>query len=287
MARTSNITFGQVAAIADAMKAAGNRPTARAVRERIGSGSMGTIHKLLQQWAGKASADGDEDDAPELPSSIATTLMDFVSTQVAEACEPLNDELKAAQEENEALANENERLEAVIDRLQNERDHAEQRLAAANAQLAMTKDALAGSDSERDDLRCRNTELLRDLDRAQRQTEMLANLQPDLVKAQIALSESEAKRTEAEKAAAVFSAQLEAQTTRVNDLAERLKDTESRAANSRVELVNTAAALAKCSAELASAGRELAELKAKPVAAKTASKKTAATKKPANQELAV
>lgn len=35
MARTSNITFGQVAQIADAMKAAGNRPTARAVRERI------------------------------------------------------------------------------------------------------------------------------------------------------------------------------------------------------------------------------------------------------------
>ena len=33
MARTTNITFGQVAAIADAMKAAGTRPTARAVRD--------------------------------------------------------------------------------------------------------------------------------------------------------------------------------------------------------------------------------------------------------------
>lgn len=115
MGRTTNITFGQVAAIADAMKAAGTRPTARAVRERIGTGSMGTIHKLLQQWAGKVAEADEEDDSPELPSSIASTLMDFVSTQVAEACEPLNEELQAAKDAANQIAEDNERMHLAFD----------------------------------------------------------------------------------------------------------------------------------------------------------------------------
>lgn len=110
MARTSNITFGQVAQIADAMKAAGNRPTARAVRERIGSGSMGTIHKLLQQWQGKGSEADEETEAAELPNHIQSALMDFIGTEIATACEPLNEELQVAKSDLEEIALDNERL---------------------------------------------------------------------------------------------------------------------------------------------------------------------------------
>ena len=50
MGRDATITPDQVYAIADAIKAEGGKPTLRAVRERLGSGSMGTITKLLQGW---------------------------------------------------------------------------------------------------------------------------------------------------------------------------------------------------------------------------------------------
>lgn len=118
MARTSNITFGQVAQIADAMKAAGTRPTARAVRERIGSGSMGTIHNLLKQWQGKGPSEDDED-KPDLPQHVTEAIMDFVQTMTAERIEDMADQLRDAQEAADDLARENERYSEEIENAEN------------------------------------------------------------------------------------------------------------------------------------------------------------------------
>lgn len=119
MARTSEISFAQVAQIADTMQAAGHRPTARAIRERIGSGSMGTIHRLLTQWNGKTAR---ETDTPTLPDSIGAALMDFVQTEIATACEPIREALEAAREEAAHLAENNETLARDIADLVDERD---------------------------------------------------------------------------------------------------------------------------------------------------------------------
>lgn len=108
MARTSNITFGQVAQIADAMKAAGTRPTARAVRERIGSGSMGTIHNLLKQWQGKGPSE-DNEEKPDLPQHVTDAIMDFVSTMTGERIEDMTEQLRDAQDAADDLARENDR----------------------------------------------------------------------------------------------------------------------------------------------------------------------------------
>lgn len=140
MARTTNITFAQVAQIADTMKAAGHRPTARAVRERIGSGSMGTIHNLLQQWQGKTS---EQPVAAVLPDSVATALMEFVQTQIAEACEPLANELEAATEAADALAESNERLCIEIDELKSANAEAREVNAAAWAKHAMSEKVIS------------------------------------------------------------------------------------------------------------------------------------------------
>lgn len=118
MARTSNITFGQVAQIADAMKAAGTRPTARAVRERIGSGSMGTIHNLLKQWQGKGPSEDDED-KPDLPQHVTEAIMDFVQTMTAERIEDMADQLRDAQEAADDLARENERYSEDLENTEN------------------------------------------------------------------------------------------------------------------------------------------------------------------------
>ena len=48
MGREATITYEQIAAVADAMKVEGLKPTSRAVRERAGgTGSMGTITPRL------------------------------------------------------------------------------------------------------------------------------------------------------------------------------------------------------------------------------------------------
>jgi chromosome segregation ATPase len=286
MARTSNITFGQVAAIADAMKAAGNRPTARAVRERIGSGSMGTIHNLLKQWSGKEQAD-EEGDAAELPSHIQSALMDFIGTEIATACEPLNEELQAAKEAADAIAEDNERLNSAWEMQDLDLSRCREERAAAMAQLNLTRDELMKARMIRDDLQSQVMQLQRDLDRANRQTEMLANMQPDLVQAQNALASSEADRIKSEKDAAVLLAQLVAETKHSADLAERLNAAEKRNASQEAELKTAQATAQRATAELGSVARELADAKAQTVKSVKSSPKKAAPKKPTNQELAV
>lgn len=278
MARTSNITFGQVAAIADAMKAAGNRPTARAVRERIGSGSMGTIHRLLQQWQGKASEQDEETEAAELPQHIQSALMDFIGTEIATACEPINEDLQAAKEAAEELAAENVRLEAVIDRLQTERDNAERNqatskalydktnneLKAANAQLQIWADVIKNQEIE--------------LDRASRQLEMLASYAPELAQAKIALGEMHEKAATAEKEAAVLGAQLTAKTEKADELDARLKSAESRANAATEEAKQANNHYQAMAARLEATAREIESLR-KPKPAKAPAAPKASTRK--------
>jgi chromosome segregation ATPase len=272
MARTSNITFAQVAQIADTMKAAGTRPTARAVRERIGSGSMGTIHKLLQQYAGKVAATDEEEDSPELPSSIASALMDFVSTQVAEACEPLNEELQAAKEAAEQIAEENERLERVIDRLTNERDEAQRNQSVSASLHRREQIEHEEAKAELAKLRQQISELKLDLDRSQRQTEMLASYAPELDKAKKKLEESERFRINAEKAVAVMQAQLTAEMDKTEELKHRAGNAEAKAGSREAELKQANIQYQACAARLEAAAREIESLR-KPKAAAAAKPK--------------
>lgn len=275
MARTSNITFGQVAAIADAMKAAGTRPTARAVRERIGSGSMGTIHKLLQQWQGKGNETDEDSEPAELPAHIQNALMDFIGTEIATACEPLNMELEAAKEAAEDIALDNERLHSAFDMLMIDLDRTREERAAAMAQLNLTRDTLAASDTERDELRSRITELLRDLDRSQRQTEMMASYATDLDKARTALTQSERFRINAEKAVAVISAQLTAEIDKTCELKERTGNAIATAAAREAELKQANIQYQTCAARLESAAREIESLRKPKATPKVATPKPA------------
>lgn len=94
---------------------------------------------------------------------------------------------------------------------------------------AVVNAVLADHESEVFKLRAQVSELLLELDRSKRQTEMLASLQPDLVEAQNRLAEARNGREVAQRDAAVLGAQLAAKTEQANDLAERLKTCESRA----------------------------------------------------------
>lgn len=275
MARTSNITFGQVAAIADAMKAAGTRPTARAVRERIGSGSMGTIHKLLTQWNGKGSESDEDSEAAELPSHIQNALMDFIGTEIATACEPLNEELQAAKEAAEDLAESNERINAAYDEQGRDLMHCQQERAAAMAQLALTREALKEAQQKWNALEESNNEYRLELDRSQRQVEMLASYAPELAQAKAALSEMTEKATAAEKSAAVLTAQLTAETAKSEELRARLDQGEKTHKSLQNEFIQENIRYRACAARLEAAAREIESLRKPKAAPKVATPKPA------------
>ena len=108
MGRESTITFEQIAAIADAMKIQGVKPTSRAMRERLGNtGSMGTINKLLGRW--KAGQERQMSAALVLPPSLQRVLLEFIDNELTAARTTLEAELAEQQQEAADLATENER----------------------------------------------------------------------------------------------------------------------------------------------------------------------------------
>ena len=108
MGRDSTITFEQVAAVADAMKIEGIKPTSRAVRERLGNtGSMGTINKMLGRW--KAGQERQVSAALVLPPALQRVLLEFMDHELTSARTALEAELADQQQEAADLATENER----------------------------------------------------------------------------------------------------------------------------------------------------------------------------------
>lgn len=275
MARTSNISFGQVAAIADAMKAAGTRPTARSIRERIGSGSMGTIHKFLSQWAGKTVEESE--DVPELPESIASALMDFIGTEIATACEPIAEDARQHRAACDELAAENERLEAVIDLLQRDRDSAQHGEANAKGQAVTLKNELIAGKAIQEDLQSQVNQLQRDYDRAMRQVEMLANAMPELSECKARLATCDDQRREAEKTAAVLQAKLDAATERDTDNKQRIDDLARNNAGLTAQASTANQHYQACAARLEAAACEIDALKKKPQAAPIKKAKPTAT----------
>jgi len=108
MAREATITFEQVAAAADSIKAQGGKASARAVREVLGSGSMATVLKLLQQWqSGQVRQSASIDDT--LDPSVVRAISNQIATRVQEATADTTARLADLQAEADLIIVENER----------------------------------------------------------------------------------------------------------------------------------------------------------------------------------
>jgi chromosome segregation ATPase len=108
MAREATITFEQVAAAADSIKAQGGKASARAVREVLGSGSMATVLKLLQQWqSGQVRQSASIDDT--LDPSVVRAISNQIATRVQEATADTTARLADLQAEADLIIAENER----------------------------------------------------------------------------------------------------------------------------------------------------------------------------------
>lgn len=113
MPREATITYDQVVRYAEAIKVEGGKPTPRQIRDRHGSGSFGTIHKLFQQWESTQALAIEA--ALSLPPSLQRAILEFVRHELSVGRADLEDRLCQASVSAEDLATENERQTALID----------------------------------------------------------------------------------------------------------------------------------------------------------------------------
>lgn len=220
MARETTITQDAVNAAAEQIRASGAKPTARAVRDVLGSGSMATVLRYLQAWQAKQ---GPVEEAPVvLPVALQRSLLAFIEQEVATAKAPLEADLVLAGQANRDLINESERQAATIEELEQaatalrgEVTEADGRVAQLSSDLESILQAIQ---SERQAAEAVRTALAR----AEVQVESLARREEEIERLRAALDVERNARVTAEQSAAVLSAKLEKTEAQVNDLQGRL-----------------------------------------------------------------
>lgn len=134
------ITYDQVAAAADALLAETGNATLKSVRDRLGTGGMGTVHKHLAVW----NANRPKEPAPmvELPSDLSRGFSAWVTQAATAARADSEERLVQSQAEAFELSRASEQLEAERDELQEqiaelttERDKAQATAAAHAAEI--------------------------------------------------------------------------------------------------------------------------------------------------------
>ncbi len=135
MAREPTITFEQVAAAADALKGQGVRPTARAIRDTLGTGSMATILKFLQQWQGTQVRQSQTID-DTIDPSIARAISNQIAAKVQEATADATVRLADLQGEADTLIAENERQAADLETANADRAALVEKLATLSGTVA-------------------------------------------------------------------------------------------------------------------------------------------------------
>lgn len=234
MGREATITAEQVHSIADAIKAAGGTPTLRSVRERLGTGSMGTISKWLQNW--KAGQERPSVGALTLPPALQRVVLDYMATELAATRAPLESELAEQQQAAHDLATENERLMETIEdqAIRWEQMASEKASVAGKAEQLATDLASMKDEASRERQSAENART--ELAKSQLRLEAMPRLEADLATTRVALDSERQARIDAEQKAAVLVAQK-------TDLEGRLMDT-------RTEAGRTAEQLAKAQARI-------------------------------------
>ncbi len=137
-------------AAADAVLAAGDKPTIERVRQQLGRGSPNTVGPMLDQWfsslASRLTPQSDTDLPPEVKRAANLLWRRAVQSSEAMTQAHWQSEALKLEEQKKQLASEREALAA--DRL-----HWEQRLATVSDALEWTKAQLSASLADQDRLR--------------------------------------------------------------------------------------------------------------------------------------
>lgn len=282
MARESSITQEQVNAAADAIRASGAKPTARAIRDQLGTGSMATVLKFLQVWQSGQVRPAAQD--VTLPPALTRALVDFIGQEVATARAGLEADLAAAQQSQADLIAESERQAATIesqaealDLAHGEKAELQGKLGQMESDLATARDEAA---RERQAAEAARTELAK----AQLRLEALPRIEAEADRLRQELDAERRARAEAEQKAAVLASKVEYETglrnKAENDLVDHVRmaeDAAKRALASAEALGNERVAVQAATARLEAAAREVADaVKARDAARDEAKKATEA-----------
>lgn len=215
MGREASISENQVHAVADAIRAEGGSPTLRAVRERLGAGSMGTVSRHLQQW--KAGQERQTATELALPPALQRAVLDFMAIELAAARAPLESELADQQQTSADLAADNERQVATIKRQAADLEMMAADKAAAEGKAGQLAADLAGAKEEAVRERQAAEQARTELAKAMLRLEAMPRMEADLNAIRAELAQERKARIDAEQQAAVLAAQKA-------DLDDRLAD---------------------------------------------------------------
>jgi chromosome segregation ATPase len=225
MGRESVITQEEVNAVADQLRATGAKPTARAVREALGGGSMATVLKHLQVWQSRQVRPPETQAV--LPQGLQRALVDFIAQEVASAKVTLESDLVAAQQANQDLIAESERQAAALDREQTAVESLQAEKAELSGRLVqLTKDledARADADAQREAAEHARTEKAK----CELRLEGVPRLETEIERLKAAFELERNAKVVAEQAAAVALARLEKTEAQAADLAARLAKAEA------------------------------------------------------------
>lgn len=270
MAR-EGITKEQVAAACNTLVAQGKKPTIRSVREQLGdTGSPNTIHRFLTAWqdAQPVTAATSPALSVGVVNAIASEMAGVVGQVRAELEARLQDELTAAAElakAGEALEAERDGLLEQVATLTTERDTHAGRAAQLEADVVETNRAIEQVraelgqriEQEQQATEAARVELAKALLRVDANASAVAEQRAEIERLRTELARETAARVQAEQAAAVAGAKLEAMEHRAHQAEARAESIERQAQQAaEAARADLAQAQAAASRELAAAHAE-------------------------------
>lgn len=268
----AGIKFEEVAAVADAIAARGDRPTLRGVRAEIGSGSMGTIQKHLAAWQSQRRQIVTS--SATLPTEIQRVIIAEIEREIDAARATLEAELVATVDARDALADDNEQQAEQIEQqtaLINELEINNQKQAVRISQLESDLEKMRQTaDHERNIAE----QARQALAKAELRLEALPRVEAENERLRDALELAKTRSTSAEQLAAVTTEKLASAEVRLMDsqarekqiietLAEAKKEAENKAQELEKEYKAAIAKIAASEQRANEAGLKAAELRGK------------------------
>jgi colicin import membrane protein len=264
MGRKAAITYEQVKAVVDALRAEGAKPTIDQVWEAFDkAGSKGTIHKLVKQYLGELDA---TQKAPEslrlLPPDIQQVILIFADQAAAMARERIANELVECRKEGASLADDNERLTAEVEDLRMQLAQAGADKATAEGRAVQIASELAAARELIGVERAAAEQARKALAKAELRLEAIASLEEELRTTRTERDAQREARADAERAAAVLGSKQKEHEERVQDIKSTLASLRDTCARLETKNGELAEALERERQARSAAERELAVLTA-------------------------
>jgi chromosome segregation ATPase len=277
------VNFEAVAAAAEALQIAGQRPSVRAVIAHLGGGSPNAVLKHLGEWKAGRPVVRIEDTA--LDARITSAIIDQMQRVAVAAAAAAEERAAGIEDDLQALAEAQQAAEQQIDALTVERDtsceqteglvrqladaqaNAERIQQLAGEQAAALRAELAGE-------RKHQEQTAAALVKAEVRLEALPDLHAEIERLRAVLDTEGKARVAAEQQAAVLAAKLDAAIDRATREESRVEQAEKQAQATARDLVSANAAIQAGQARLESAAREIEDAKKAAADARAAAKKS-------------